>query len=754
MDQHRKRFLGLFLIGFILSAAVARPDQALTWSRIGKGGLDGPYNPLQEDLNAACLFGGKLCVGTWGGQIWSYDGSEWVLIHKPKPGKNLIREVQSLAVLGDYLYAGMYLSNQTCQVWRTSGTGKLPYRWTKVSGAANIENSEAHEAPSMAVVKGVLYVGTEGYYGCQVWSYNGSAWTEVVGQGSAGSATGPGFGDKANYVASSMTSSASGDLYVGTGRHDGGEVWRLNSSGWAMVNKPGFGVSSNFRIQTLAFFNDSLYGGTINDEKGAQVWKYVGPGPSNWKAVGLNGMGDVKNRLVASAAVFGDPARLYVITDNGERGCQVLRTNGKTWEKANANGFGEGPTNCIGGFLAVFRGKLTAGLDSDFGGRVYATAGGAKVPFAWTQVNDSGFTRNDNELFGAAAFFGGKLYVGTHNSLGCEVWRYEGNGWTQVATGGFGDPYNDSVWSMAVANGYLYAGAENWETGAEIWRYDGSKWTQANKSGFGDASSGMASAMAVHQNKLYVGTRNYDHGATIWRCDGLKTSQWTKVNTNGFGVLATIGIQSLAVFSNKLYAGTLDESGRCRVWRYDGPGPSGWTAANEAGFGVDSNYAASGLAVYTGALYAETWTEGNGGCEVWRYSGAGTAWSQVNVGGFGKAANEYADSMIVFKNLMYVGTWNESNGGEIWSYDGSVWSQVNKSGFGANTNIGIESIASDGTDLYAGTENDFTGGEVWTTGTGSASPPIFRAAPFPSIPRVHRRHPREASQPRLHSRTR
>jgi hypothetical protein len=758
--RNRWVVLGVLLLVGSLFAAVADPDQALTWSRIGRGGLDGPYNSAQYGVDCACLFNGKLHFGTgggWssGGQIWSYDGHKWVMVHKPKAGKPHISGVDTLAVLGNYLYAGMEVNNGTCEVWRTDGKGKGLYRWTKVSGTADIGQQFTIAVSSMAVLKGNLYCGTwNNYYGCRVWKYDGSAWTPVVGQGAAGSPTGPGFGNKDNFAATSMVSSASGELYVGTGRNNGGEVWRLSGSSWTQLNKPGFGITKNYSVNVLIFFKNSLYAGTENYSAGAQVWKYIGPGPANWKAVGRNGLGDPNNRSVTSAAVFGSPARLYFITNNGLRGSQVLGTDGTKWQKVSKNGMGEGVTNWLGGCLTVFGGKLYAGVAGDFGSRVYATEGGTKAPFAWTLVNDSGFSTNSTEAVSSSAFFGGKLYVGTSSPLGCQVWRYEGNAWTQVASGGFGDAYNWVAESMAVANGYLYVGTNNYITGAEVWRFDGSKWTQANKNGFGDKDSENARVMIVHQGKLYVGMESWKHKAKVWRCDGPKTTQWTQVNTNGFGMSTTTGIRAFAVFNNKLYAGTDDTNDPCHVWRYDGGGPSSWTLVSVAGFGRNERHAVDSMGVYKNALYAGVWNAAMTGCEIWKYSGSGTSWSQVNVKGFGTANNSSPDAMAVFNNLLYVGTGNGINGGEIWSFDGSTWSRVAKSGFGTNNNVEILTFASDGKDLFAGTFNSVTGAEVWTTGKGSSNPLIFRASPFPSSSGAFRGQPGKSSRPESPGRTR
>ena len=104
----------------------------------------------------------------------------------------------------------MGLNNGTCEVWRTRGTDAPPYQCTKVSGSANIGKSGTYEVPSMTVIKGLLYVGARSYLGCQIWTYNGSAWNQIVGQGPSGSPTGPGFGNKENYSDSGRVRSTPG----------------------------------------------------------------------------------------------------------------------------------------------------------------------------------------------------------------------------------------------------------------------------------------------------------------------------------------------------------------------------------------------------------------------------------------------------------------------------------------------------------------------------------------------------------------
>ena len=77
-------------------------------------------------------------------------------------------------------------------------------------------------ASSMAVFGGNLYVGTATLtVGCEVWRYDGTSWTQVVGQSPAGTTgTGPGFGDPNNIAVESMAVYGT-MLYAGTSNGSG-----------------------------------------------------------------------------------------------------------------------------------------------------------------------------------------------------------------------------------------------------------------------------------------------------------------------------------------------------------------------------------------------------------------------------------------------------------------------------------------------------------------------------------------------------
>jgi hypothetical protein len=710
------------LIGAVL---VSNAETTDTWRRIARGGFAAAYNPFQYSPNTFCVFKGQLYAATGGGwelgQIWRYDGTQWTMVYKSANKTPFVMEITALGVLGDYLYAGMVTNQGDCQVWRTRGTGAAPYAWAKISGPNNVGGNNNFQVSAMVVSGGQLYLGTRGRDGGRIWRYNGTAWTQVVGQGPSSSPTGPGFGTKENSAVTSLAVSPSGEIIAGTYRSKGCEVWRETSSGWVPMNVPGFGSKKgNITVGALAYLGSVLYAMTENYQNGCQVLKYLGPGPEDWKAVHVGGFGDPHSDLVSAAVVFGAPARLYLNVRNYETGVRIIRTDGKTWKAVSTPGFGQGDALPTGGGLVALGGLLYAGAGGEAGASIYATPGGAKIPHTWTLKNEPGFSKNNNYRAGPAVFFRGVLYVGTSSNRGSEVWRLASGAWKRVAVGGFGDAANIAVTSMAADNAFLYAGTYN-RRGCAVWRYDGTTWTKVNKPGFGDSRTPEATSMAFLGGQLFVGTSSYDTLGKVWRYDGPGPANWTRMNAGGFGVSHTIGVASLAVFDDRLYAGTYDSNDPCRVWRYDGPAPTDWTAVSEEGFGEDTNRGAYALAVYKGSLYAGTFNARMTGCEVWKFAGSGTTWTKAGKNGFGDYKNTSPTSMLVHNGLLYVGTSNSRTGGEIWAYDGHDWTQVNKNGFDITFNGRISALASDGTSLFAGTENDEKGGEIWTNGAAGVN---------------------------------
>src|SRR3990170_960991 len=157
----------------------------------------------------------------------------------------------------------------------------------------------------------------------------------------------------------------------------------------------------------------------------------------------------------------------------------------------------------------------------------------------WTQVNTDGFGEVNNQSVGAMAIYNSKLYAGTSNNLGAEVWEYDGVDWTKVNTDGFGNSEINSIYSLTVHDGKLYAGTDEEEdvSGTEVWEYDGVAWTQVGVDGFGTGTeTERVYALASFNGKLYAGTDI----ATVWEYDGV---DWTQISA---GELGTAGVLSLS----------------------------------------------------------------------------------------------------------------------------------------------------------------------------------------------------------------
>ena len=383
---------------------------------------------------------------------------------------------------------------------------------------------------------------------------------------------------------------------------------------------------------------------------------------------------------------------------------------------------------------------------------------GTAAAGSWTQKIIGGFGDTFNREVRSMAVYNGRLYVGTANNHGCEVWTYDGSAWNQVVgqdppgtagTGpGFGNADNSVAMSMAVYESRLYVGTSNFNLGCEVWAYDGSAWNQVvgqdpagtagTGHGFGDGSKYHVTSMVVFDSRLYAGTWSSAlFGCALWRYDG---NVWTPVVgvgafvPPGFGDPENYAIVSMAVLGSDLFAGVANDNLGCQVWRYDG---TDWTsmvgvgAVLSSGFGNPANKEANSMAVFQSQLFVGTYNFN--GCEVWCYDGTG--WYQVVGGtiaapigpGFGDPENKYAYDMAVYDSRLHVSTDNQPGGGEVWTYDGTRdgWTQVvgqgppgtlgTGPGFGDPDNIFISTMAEFNSRLYLGTVNGADGCEVWST---------------------------------------
>jgi hypothetical protein len=360
-------------------------------------------------------------------------------------------------------------------------------------------------------------------------------------------------------------------------------------------------------------------------------------------------------------------------------------------------------------------------------------AAGTAAAFTWTRTAAGGFEDADNDAAGAMAFYGGRLYAGTYNAQGCQVWSYDGVTWRQeigqgapgtLTAPGFGSSKTNNVSSMAVYGSRLYVGTRDPAAGCKVCSFDGVTWRQEigqgtpgtpTGPGFGDAANNDVPSMAVLGDCLYAGTYN-PGGCQVWRCDG---SSWERVAEGGFGDADNHGAASMAVYFQNLYVGTFnnDYASGCQVWSYDGVtwrqeiGQGAPGTPTGPGFGDGNNRKAASMAVYDYGLYVGTYdSSGGSGCQVWSFDGAN--WTKVAGEGFGAASNLAASSMAAGGLDLYVGTYNEDSGCEVWRFDGAHWHREGSGGFSGAGNKAAGAMALEGAELAVGTQCEY-GCQVW-----------------------------------------
>ena len=322
----------------------------------------------------------------------------WQQVNTNGFGDNMIKQLPSLAVFGDYLYAGAWhydeTGNHTAQIWRTS-TG---VNWEMVD-IRLVDGTAA-----MIPFKGFLYAGS---WDGHIWSStNGTTWTEIVTNGFDGS--GQGIARFAVY---------NDTLYASTW-YTGTEIWRTsNGMAWEPFVENGLGTLNNNGAIASETFNEQLYWGVDNKVTGAQLWRTNG---TTTTAIITNGFGNAQNKSISSLAVFGNSLYAGLYNSNG---VQVWRSaNGIDWEPIDCE-FGN-PYTVEESGMEVYDGQLYLAVrNNKTGMEVWSTSNGTD----WEREGFGGFGDANNQWSywdNAMTVFKGKLYVATNNwPTGGEIWR-------------------------------------------------------------------------------------------------------------------------------------------------------------------------------------------------------------------------------------------------------------------------------------------------------------------------------------------
>jgi hypothetical protein len=469
-----------------------------------------------------------------------------------------------------------------------------------------------------------------------------------------------GFGDPQNNYAWSMEE-FNGDIYVGTGRSV--DTFNIMWEQFWAAAVPGMRPPELPDVDHPPFLQDFLqrdptYGYLVNDEtelqewvsrSQAEIWRYHN---GKWTRVYrapivasylrnvtdptvLGGYEVAKTSGFRSMIKFTDKkgTRALYATSGGfsfaipsQQQMLYRTTDGTTWTTlATPAGMGRESRA-----TAVLNGKLYIGVGGG-AGAVHPSVWCSDDPASgnWTKVMD--FTEpgldSGNQGITMLCAFNNKLYVGTSNKAGYQIYRSTtgapaGNAsWEQIVADGAGDRYNVNAQTMKVFNGMLYVASVSLPF---ISGYDAFK-------GF--------ELIRVHANddwELVIGGPiSVDPSPGYPRQDPISGLP------AGFGNPLAFYGWSMEVYGGYLYLGTLDTSVFLRYLPLD-----------EVDWPVDPEVITS----ITDAVL---------GCDLWR-SKDGKTWSPVTKNGFNTPENYGVRTMKATTKGLYLGTANPFDGCEVW----------------------------------------------------------------------------------------
>ncbi len=447
-----------------------------SWTQIGGDSLNNSWQSAWGDsVNTLLWDGTKLIAGTFdtGGSGWTYswDGSNWDLT-----GGNFVNKswgfyglsaVQVMQAQGDYLYAGLGNTTAAAVVMRFNGS-----TW-EVVGGQGVNGSWApntyEQITSMASYKGRLYVGlgstaSASDNDAEVWSWDGTTWTKVGGDGANGS-----WAFLASHYGEvdSLAADAS-YLYAGLGAGaNDGEVWRYDGSSWTKIG--GDSLNSGWtnyaeNVYALAIYNDKLIAGLGRSAGDAEVWQWNGTAWTKFGGDSVNSSWSASYITVESMATYNNA--IYVGLGNTTGQAVIWRWDGTTWTQIGGDGVNSSWS--AGTYervrtIASYNGNLYAGLGNSTGdGEVWQWDGAT-----WTKIGGSGInsgwsgTIEEIESFSA---YKGKLYVGTGLTANSDatVWAWGDNAFVQSSTSSF-----DTNWHHVAAT-YNGSVAKLYVDGSEV----------------------------------------------------------------------------------------------------------------------------------------------------------------------------------------------------------------------------------------------------------------------------------------------
>lgn len=361
----------------------------------------------------------------------------------------------------------------------------------------------------------------------------------------------------------------------------------------------------------------------------------------------------------------------------------------------------------------------------------------------FNQINEDGFG-NLHTTGGlerqTMAVFQGKLYVGAANrNDGAVLMAFDEKNWVQAAKNGFGSPANTAITCLFATEKKLYAGTSN-KSGGEVWEYDGTAWRCLHKGPFGAFLSNVIQAVAFYKGRVYVGLWDQVRTKPVEVWAGNEQGAWELVCKPGFGDVENEAIPSMEISradgTEKLYVAVWKDfqyrgpDSGCEIWSFDG---QQWEKRNRGleGFG-EINKGRPGmeplaLLEFNKKLHVGLWSFGSGTPgELWSFDGRN--WTQADKAFSPSMASCYA--MAPCKNKLYVVASSVYGKYELWECDEHTWTKIigkdclTPENFGSTDNVNISTLACYNDRLYLGVTNNQTGYKVFQSSFPEISPPL------------------------------
>lgn len=214
--------------------------------------------------------------------------------------------------------------------------------------------------------------------------------------------------------------------------------------------------------------------------------------------------------------------------------------------------------------LAATDGKNFSAVSSCVNSGPCTSANGLDNPYGLIGSNPN-YTGAVNTSIRALASFNGKLYVGTFNSMGGQLWAFDDalNSWALVPLQGItiptGNPYKPAIMELRVYKNKLYIGIGGPSGNNYLYSYDGLAAMAVPveaQPALPQSNVGVIKLFVASNNVLYIGNTDLTLGFSLQTYDG---TNFNTVTLDGFGNSSNAYSWSMAEFNGRLYLGTFNQ---------------------------------------------------------------------------------------------------------------------------------------------------------------------------------------------------